>query len=154
MDLPNHRPSDCQDKVRRPARVFYNAVVSTFQMFSGRPAIPGPYVTSQNVTSFASSFEMSSGAAGEALLTGRRPSPSFKLEDAFWMKASAKEIGKAQSIAERTAAPVDPRLRPNRFQDIRPDVANDLAQGAARSRSALAPEVIGVGDLRVAKPNP
>ena len=79
VDLPNHRPSDCQDKVRRPARIFYNAVVSTFQMFSGRPAIPGPHVTSLNVTSFASSFEMSSGAAGEALLTGRRPSPSFKL---------------------------------------------------------------------------
>ena len=70
------------------------------------------------------------------------------------MKASAKEIGKAQSIAERTAAPVDPRLRPKRFQDIRPDVANDLAQGAARLRSALAPKVIGVGDLRIAKPNP
>ncbi len=40
----NVRPI-ARTKVRRPARVFYTAVVSTFQMFSGRPAIPGPHVT-------------------------------------------------------------------------------------------------------------
>ena len=50
----------------------------------------------------------------------RKPSrPSLELEDASWMKASAKKIGKAQGIAERAAAPVDPRLRPNRFHEIR-----------------------------------
>ena len=57
VELPNHHPSDCQYKIRRSARVFVNAVASTFQMFSECPAIPGPHVTNPKVTSFASSFE-------------------------------------------------------------------------------------------------
>ena len=75
-----HRRSDCQEKIRRSAHGFFNPATSTFQMLSGRPAIPGPYLTSARGTNFASSLEMSGGAAGETRLTSLRPGSVSHLE--------------------------------------------------------------------------
>ena len=62
-------------------------------------------------------------------------------------RGSTKKIAKAEEVAECPAAAINPRLSLNGFYDVCQNVTNYLRCHAARMRGALAPKVIGIGNL-------
>ena len=121
-----------------------------------RPLLEGARAIGFNL-SFARQFPVrivtSPDFGPRAILTFFAGLALRQVQYAFRVQSSADEIPEAEGVAEGAAAPINPRLRPQKLSIIRQDIAANLHKSAIEPKRAFSPEVERIGDLRISRSN-